>query len=226
MTWQNKNFKVVTKQHQNISSITKEMKNCFTFFRKWSKLALGWRWSGRKRTQPCGNHLSNRGGIQFGQFTDFGDHYHLLSRKFEFHLCQTWKTWRSNPAIYRTMNLWQWKEKPTPKRFMSLIWVIGKVKKKADVSGQSDRGLADDALTSLLRSRTRLPPFQLTPHVWFIIFITHCFPLLLFLFASCLFCLNCRPSSYFPFLHIPRSYLGHMLCHFDIVEIENFKNVS
>ena len=118
-----------------------------------------------------------QGGYPCWAIYRFWYHYHLLSRKFEFHLCQTWKTWRSNPAIYRTMNLWQWKEKPTPKRFMSLIWVITKVKKKADVSGQSDRGLADDALTSLLRSRTRLPPFQLTPHVWFIIFITHCFPL-------------------------------------------------
>ena len=32
-------------------------------------------------------------------------------------------------------------------------------KKRADVSGQSDRGLADDALTSLVRSRARPPPY-------------------------------------------------------------------
>ena len=53
------------------------------------------------------------------------------------------------------------KKSPPPKNScpMSLIWVIGKVKKKADVSGQSDRGLADDALTSLLRSRARPPPY-------------------------------------------------------------------
>ena len=157
--WQNINFKILTKQHQNIKSITKEKKNCFTYFKKWSKRALGWRWSGRKRTQPCGNHLSNRQGIHVGQFTDFGDGDHLLSRKIEFHLCQTWKTWGSNSAIYRTINLWQWKEKPSPQKFMSLMWVIGKIKKRADVSGQSDRGLADDALTSLLRSRARPPPY-------------------------------------------------------------------
>ena len=89
MTWPNINFKILTKQHQNINSITKEIKYCFTkyliniftYFQKWPKLALGWRWSGRKRTQPCGNHLSNRQGSHVGQFTDFGDHCHLLSRK-------------------------------------------------------------------------------------------------------------------------------------------------
>ena len=165
----------------------------FTYFRKWSKRALGWRWSGRKRTQPCGNHLSNRQGIHVGQFTDFGDGDHLLSRKIEFHLCQTWKTWGSNSASYRTINLWQWKEKPSPQKFMSLMWVIGKIKKRADVSGQSDRGLADDALTSLVRSRARPPPYYWLPmsgwsfiYIVYISCITHCFPLFLFVFASCL----------------------------------------
>ena len=81
MNWPNINVKILTKQHQNINRITKEMKYCFTYFKKWPKRALGWRWSRRKRTQPCGNHLSNRQGIHVGQFTDFGDHYHLLSRK-------------------------------------------------------------------------------------------------------------------------------------------------
>ena len=159
MNWPNINVKILTKQHQNINRITKEMKYCFTYFIKWPKRALWWRWSRRKRTQPCGNHLSNRQGSHVGQFTDFGDHYHLLSRK-------NWVSSLSNMEKMRVKscnlqnNLVAMKRKALPPKIMSLMWVIaGKVKKKADVSGQSDRGLADDALTSLLRSRARPPPY-------------------------------------------------------------------